>query len=95
MCCLSNSRVAPETLGWFNQKHGNQEQHDKSTACLYFEQIGRNESGIYTCKSEHEGQKYTISTSLHVLCKFTFIFFEYGFFNTKLIYLKDDIQKCL
>lgn len=72
LCCLSNNSLPNETISWLNTNVG---REDGSTACLHFVKISRNDSGIYTCKAEHEGQKITANTTLKVLSK-SFLFFH-------------------
>ncbi|VDI30149.1 Hypothetical predicted protein [Mytilus galloprovincialis] len=67
LCCLSNNRYPKETISWFNTKVGRQYRPHPSTACVHCVKTSRNDSGIYTCKAEYEGQKVTDNFTLNVL----------------------------
>lgn len=87
LCCLSNIRFPNETILWLNTKVGRQIRLPPSTACLYFVKISRNDSGIYTCKAEYEGQKVTTNITLNVLRKFDFSFRLSSFERSNIIFI--------
>lgn len=80
LCCRSNNRFPNETIWWFNPNFGRQDRPHSSTACLHFVKTSHNDSGIYTCKAEYEGEKVTANITLHVLRKFDFCFFSVSSF---------------
>lgn len=75
LCCLSNNILPNTTIGWVNTKVRRQDRPHPSTVCLHFVKTSRNDSGIYTCKAEYEGQEVTANITLHILRRFAFLFF--------------------
>ncbi|CAC5368442.1 TTN [Mytilus coruscus] len=67
LCCQSNRFLPEETVRWFNGEYGRKYRQNSSVACLYFENIDRNDTGTYICKAEHSGQTTTKTVTLHVL----------------------------
>lgn len=59
LCCISNNSLPNETITWFNTKVGRQDRPNPTTACIHFVKVSRNYSGIYTCKAEQDGQRFT------------------------------------
>lgn len=73
LCCQSKSVDSNQTLRWFNELHGMLEQRLSST-CFHFDEILRNDSGVYTCIAQYEGGIGTKNITLVVSCKIIVFF---------------------
>lgn len=81
LCCISNNSLPNETITWFNTKVGRQDRPNPTTACIHFVKVSRNYSGIYTCKAEQDGQRFTANIPLDVLRMFYFWFYTVSSIN--------------
>lgn len=70
LCCISNTSLPNETIGWFNTQVDQQDRPNPTSACIHFVKISHNDSGIYTCTAAQDGHKFTASIPLDVLRTF-------------------------
>ncbi|CAC5408085.1 unnamed protein product [Mytilus coruscus] len=60
LCCLTNNHLSNETVRWYSEKQGLQKpQKNSKKTCLPFVNVNRNDSVVYICKADHEGQTVT------------------------------------
>lgn len=73
VCCHSKRTNLNLILRWFNPLLVTQEKR-LTSPCFHFDEILRNDTGVYTCIAEYEGGVGTKNITLLVSCKIYFFF---------------------